>query len=236
MNLKEFSPFLKQLFEDVCINQSKLYLNGSFADSYYASDIDLYEACSISKLSDVEDKIKFLSDKYNLLEVKVVDNKDSNKYHTFDNIKLSNNKIKLVKIDMIVLFFVYPYECSIIYDFAPKDTMNTDSVISQMMEDVLSGKYNDYKSVKRMNSIMRLKTGKSDPLFDSIVSDTDIGVLYLCINRLETIKKVKHFVGKDEYDKMYWSIQDDLRRIGIHKTTGLDNELNNRIQIKLKNA
>jgi hypothetical protein len=53
----------------LAVNSDNLILNGSFKNSYWAADIDLYEAVSDRKA--VHAKLDEVVDKYDVIEIKV---------------------------------------------------------------------------------------------------------------------------------------------------------------------
>ena len=64
MKLKPFSDSVKKLFSVVMIHKQSFQLNGSFNDSYWAGDIDMYQMADDSDAEAVYVRIQLIIKKY----------------------------------------------------------------------------------------------------------------------------------------------------------------------------
>lgn len=227
--IKKFNKMVATVMKDCAINEKLLQLNGSFNNSYWASDIDLYEP--VDSLKAVLSKCEYLYDRYDILEIKVFLKTISKKYKRPP--KTLRHTAKMVKIDILLTKqFPYPIECSIIYDFDPNSTYDKTKVVQDMVHDLEKKKYSLFKKVKRLNSIANISGYKN--LFKTFLDNTKMGLLNLSIERIETLKAGKKYLSESETDKYMQWIQEDLRKIGINIKSDLRKELDAIVDENLK--
>ena len=223
MKLKPFSDSVKKLFGDVMIHKNSFQLNGSYNDSYWAGDIDMYQMADDSDAEAVYDRIQLIIKKYLFLELKIVEDDGTiTKIFNRDEINediFKNRSLTMVKIDFVVRL-AYPIECSIIYDFDPDRNYDIGDVINDMLEDVIN--YPVYKAVKRLNSIAEL-LGYND-LFHDVLQQTKYGALYLSDVRMALIERIKHKLKIKDYNRWMDSLHEDKRRNGL-KTRDFNSDL-----------
>lgn len=213
MNIKKFSSFIKRLFREIQIHKKTFILNGSFNDSYWAADIDMYQSVKDIDISEIYEKINHIIKKYIFLELKIVeDNGNSTKIFNVDDINknIFNKSLTMVKVDFVI-FLTYPIECSIIYDFDPERMYNIRDVLNDMLKDVL--KYNVYKGIKRLNTIANIIGYKN--LFDDVLQQTKFGALYLTDTRIELIDRIKDKIDITQYNMLMNSLIEDKRKNGL---------------------
>lgn len=229
-DLDSFASFTKRMFETIAININNLQLNGSFNNSYWASDIDLYE--KVSSLKKVQQKLKQLAQHKHkdlqLMEVKVQYTTGDKNKHTssFSSITLKGD-VSFVKLDLVSFHYCFPIDVSIIYD-VNSETMSKKEVVQALLDDIqYKLRDNLYKAVKRVSSISEIMGKPYD--FAIITEDTKSGLLYLCINRLDVLHRIKDLTTRTQYN--YWMdmIKDDLRRYNLTLSDDLQGELNKRV-------
>ena len=208
---QKFNKVLQKLFAEIGIG-SKLQLNGSFNNSYWASDIDLYEDITGVPLAKLQKHITKISKSYKVTEIKVVCGSTSKKYEKNPNAYPSTTA--LVKVDMLFDGLLFPIECSVIFDRNPEATYDdetiTQSLVNEISEKLVAGKMSMYKVFKRFNTIAKVKG--MDVLFPDINNNTRWGVLYLSSERLKLLQQN----DIDNKDKYMQQVQEDLRKIDVH--------------------
>ena len=226
MKLKPFSDSVKKLFGDVMIHKNSFQLNGSYNDSYWAGDIDMYQIVSDDDVDAVYDKIQILIRKYLFLELKIVeDDGTTTKFLTSEYVKKSTIKniikgsLTMIKLDFVI-FIAYPIEASIIYDFDPDRQYDISNVIEDMLEDVKN--YTVYKGVKRLNSIASL-LGYNN-MFEDILQQTKYGALYISNIRIDLLNRIRDRIDPKQYNNYMDTLHEDLRRIGL-KTRDFNHDL-----------
>lgn len=207
---------MRKLFKDVMIHKKSFKLNGSFNNSYWAADIDMYQSVKDGDINEIYEKINTIVKNYLFLELKIVeDNANTLKiFNKSDIIKsaLYNKSLTMIKVDF-VMFLTFPIECSIIYDFDPNRMFNINDVLNDMLKDAV--KYPIYKAVKRLNSIGEL-LGFHD-LFSDVLQQTKFGALYLTDTRIELVERIRDKLDKKQYDEFMNSLQEDKRKNGLTK-------------------
>jgi hypothetical protein len=212
----------------LAVNSDNLILNGSFKNSYWAADIDLYEAVSDRKA--VHAKLDEVVDKYDVIEIKVALRSKSYKYKRLPP-KLPLHTV-MVKVDIILQDILpFPIECSVIYDFNSEQMYNETKVIKEMIDDLEKKKYSLFKKVKRLNSIAGL-IGMKD-LFADITEDTRLGLLNLTIERLALLNSDDGKKHIDDIPKYKEWIAEDLRKLGITLKDNHKNILEKEVHEKL---
>lgn len=212
MKFEEFNTFLQELFKTIAINIRKLQLNGSFQSSYFASDIDLYEP--VKNVESVLSKIYDIEKHYDLREIKIsYKNGNSEKYNCLEKLVLKKN-ISFIKIDIIIYYFIFPMDCSIIYDFNSNKKYNDKEVVDDIVDDI-NNKYSNnlYKIVKRLNTLSKIIYHKNT--FDEILDNTKLGVINLSYTRLQILKELNGQLSDDELNRLHGIIQEDLRKYGL---------------------
>lgn len=232
MKLDTYIPFFRSLFKKVSINVKNLQLNGSFQNSYWASDIDLYENVKGSA-SRINKKVKqLLQDKSIVVtEIKVVNNANEDvKYQPNDSFTIPID-VAYVKVDLYFFFFLFPMELTIIYDYGPK-TITKNDAIEKLVEDVKDKSLGMYKRLKRLKSlgtILKIKV----PI-EHITEDTKIGLIYQTINRLNVIDELKDTLDPQQISKLKDILSDNLRRYDLSLDDNLQKVLDQEIQSKMK--
>jgi hypothetical protein len=113
---RKFNQYFQRLFKITEINEN-MVMNGSFKNKYFASDIDLYNPIyEKHEYWILKRRIEQMRNNYNLIEIKYM-LKNGSKIKTIHQHKLDYNDISFIKIDLILFNNVFPFECSIIYDF-----------------------------------------------------------------------------------------------------------------------
>lgn len=234
MDFDTFSVFLRKLFTKLAIDKSEIMLNGSYANSYFASDIDLYENTQ-GKAHKVVQKVrklkKSLGTTAHILEVKtqLKNGQKERLKEKLSTFTIENpDEVSFVKVDMIIKYFVFPIEVSMIYDINPEE-LTLESGINMFLDDIqeLAPK-NLYKAVKRMHSIARM-LGYND-MFNDVLNDGKLGVIYLSFSRLETLKIAKQFMTTDKYNTLKDYIKEDLRKYGLNLSDNLVEAMNEEVQ------
>lgn len=209
---------MRKLFKRLALNPKALVLNGSFLNSYWASDIDLYEDVSDAKPDDVVSHVRAL--KVKALEVKVAYADGTIRRFKSTRVRLLKGKpVAMIKLDTVVKFLAFPIELSIIYAFKEQE-LSREAVIKELFADIK--KKAVYKGVKRLNSIAKLR-GQPN-LYDDITENTRFGVINLSNERLKLLKQMK--LGKREKRKYLDTITEDLRRYGLKIGDNLEGVLN----------
>lgn len=225
-NLRKFDTILKKLFKLLAVKINNIELAGTYETSYFASDIDLHEYV---EFSDIKKIMKNISKLNNVIEVKIEDKNGKHKFQSdFNNIPLPSidDNVSLIKVDFIIDFFVFPIECSMMYDFSQKESNKTIAI--SMLDDI--PQYNWYKGIKRMDKIIKMLFNFS--AFDDILNDTELGVLYLSYNRLQVLKKFK--ISKEERSKMISTIHENLRQFGYDMNVNFNRAINDRVKHLIK--
>lgn len=225
--IAKFGSYLRKLFRKLQINNN-LQLNGSYASSLWASDIDLYERVKSNQKKTVQNLIKELSKSMTITEVKVVTDKGKQKItKQFDKVSIPLN-CKYVKVDIIIIYeLVFPIELTIIYDFVGHHQFTTKELINSLLEDVESTDKNLYKSLKRLSVIGNLLGYPK--LFDKVVEDPSIGVIYQSINRLDVLNEIKDIVTKQELKRFKDIVQNDLGKFNLSINDNLISVLDKKI-------
>lgn len=230
MRIKEFSVSLKKLFYNVSIDMNNMELHGTYQYSYWASDIDLYEPVKYKDLKNVIKTIVALSKIYMIKEVKVVENNRKHRYYD-DFKKIKTSKPELIKVDLVLFDLVFPIDVSIIYDF-DNGEQPMDDLISDMLDDVIDDNTHLYKKLKRLNNISNL-IGVGD-LFEEIIDNTELGVLYLSKVRLQLLEEIENDIGRNDFYKYLDSVHEDLRKFGYKPSDNLDKIMDDKIKKLLK--
>ena len=224
MKLKPFSDSVKRVFSDVMIHKQSFQLNGSFNDSYWAGDVDLYQMVSDVDADAVYDRIKQILKKYIFLELKIVeDDGTTTKIFNRDDINediFKNKSLTMVKLDFVI-WLVYPIESSVIYDFDPQRKYPISEVINDMLNDIKNYK-SVYKGVKRLNSIANL-LGYRD-MFQDVLQQTKYGALYLTNIRRDLLERIRSKLDPKEYQVLVDSLIEDKRR-NMLKTRDFNDDL-----------
>lgn len=225
-DINRFADFLQRFFKTIAINTDNLVLNGSFNSSYFASDIDLYESVDDPKL--IQHKLKSLKDSedYDFIELKVqyTNGKKRKYYSRFNNVKIGDG-VSFVKLDMIVYYFCFPMECTIIWNTG---TIQLDELVEAYVADIeKTANKNTLKAVKRINNIMDVIG--LDENMESITENSRLGVIYLCINRMEVLDVLKNKLPKKEIHHFRQMIKDDLRKYNLKITDPLQSILNKEV-------
>lgn len=236
MNEKNFSKITRKLFSDLALNDHNIVLNGSFRNSYFASDIDLYEPVQQEDRHQLVNHIKGLSSRYNVTEIKLFYRNHSRKPKSLFSIP---KHALMVKLDILLdKTFAYPIECTIIYDFNSTQMYNKVKVTRELLDDITSHKYSILKKLKRMMSLFRLykMRDEAEQLYE-IVNDSRIGVMNLSKERLELVRSegAKRYMKDADIKQVEDWVEEDLRRVGV-KEKDLDHELDKAIKSKLKHV
>lgn len=232
MRIKLFNELLGKVFNTVALDANRLQMNGSFLNSYWASDIDLYEKVSSGDMEKlIKGKVDAIRKSYILLEVKTVRAGHVRKYRRSQLLPRIHPKTDMVKVDFVLMFLAFPIECSIIYDRAVQVKRSSAEIERQLLEDAKNPKYNMYKRIKRLASAGAVLGHKN--LFRDITEDARLGVLYLSNERLKTLRSVRSIVGDATYAKYAAWIQEDLRKYGHSPKDDLDGAINKLILRRL---
>ena len=129
---------------------------------------------------------------------------------------------------------VFPFECSIIYDFESETKYDDKKIIKDLLEDLHTKKYNLFKKIKRIKTILKI-SNFDDDFLNNIVDDIDINVLNMSIHRLKLLKneKLKQVISQKDYDKFMNIIHEDLRKMKLKTTDDLEDILNKLIKEKI---
>jgi hypothetical protein len=237
---------LKDIFKSLSIDFNNLILNGSYNDSYFASDIDLYEKIDINKieiLNDILTNTKKNND-IQLLEIKLEYSDNKIKYNKYNKLNFTDsnlNKLIFVKFDFLLFKKAFPIELSIIYDVNIGKIEKND-IIELFLDDITKYKndsprikdsrgrirpnrdYNLYKCFKRMDGIAGL-FGYNN-LFDFVLNNGICNVLYLLYNRYQQLKKSKKYISKIQYNKLRDELKDELLKYDLTLNDDILKELN----------
>lgn len=229
MKIKDFNKSLRKLFRDVSLNLKNLELHGTYKYSYWASDIDLFEPCDYNDIEKLLKTIVEVSKIYKVKEVKVVENNKKRKFYNNFN-EIQTTKPELIKVDLVLFDLVYPIDVSIIYDFDGEPYFN--DLISDLLDEVLSRENHMYKKLKRLNDISNI-VGYGN-LFDNIINNVELGVMYLSKTRLKLLKEIRGTISYSDMKKYMNSISEDLRKFGYKTTDNLDKIMDEKINKLLK--
>ena len=239
MDMKIFNETLRKTFKLLQFKPNKLLLNGSFQSSYWATDIDLYEAVDCKHTSKLLMHLQSLHDMFMVSEIKVKTGKTSKKYKVVADIPQDCQlEIEMVKVDILLTEVLpYPIECTVIYDFNPGATYDINHVTEQMMDDVNSkGKFNILKKIKRIKSLFALHGfDQESKQLEAVTENTRIGLMNLSRSRIKLLaqKRTKELMSTNQMDMVNQWIREDLRKIGV--TVGnLDSVLKKEVKIELK--
>ena len=227
VKLTEFSKSVKQLFRNVMIHKTTFKLNGSFNNSYWAGDIDMYQSVTDKDISAVYDKIQYLTRTYMSLELKIVEDDgtttkvlDDDIDEYVSDVNLYSKSLTMIKLDF-VMFLAYPIEASIIYDVDAGRKYDISDVINDMLEDVVNYQ-SVYKGVKRLNSIASL-LGYNN-MFEDILQQTKYGALYISNIRIDLLNRIRDRIDPKQFNNYMDTLHEDLRRIGL-KTRDFNHDL-----------
>lgn len=230
---RKFNQYFQRLFKITEINEN-MVMNGSFKNKYFASDIDLYNPIyEKHEYWILKRRIEQMRNNYNLIEIKYM-LKNGSKIKTIHQHKLDYNDISFIKIDLILFNNVFPFECSIIYDFESETKYDDKKIIKDLLEDLHTKKYNLFKKIKRIKTILKI-SNFDDDFLNNIVDDIDINVLNMSIHRLKLLKneKLKQVISQKDYDKFMNIIHEDLRKMKLKTTDDLEDILNKLIKEKI---
>ena len=231
-----FNDDHKKIIKELGMKDTTSYmLNGSYPNSLWASDLDLFQVLESSPvmgskiLREIKDKVAKLSkDKSSqFVELKIGDDK-------FKTVKAVNglNQGKLlqalttsnrqrIKLDTLVFVNGYIEDITIIYDLHQKTaSMTTQEFKSAMIEDVnkFYKEKNYFKVLKRTTSLlMSLERGdqlskRLEPLLKTVknaLNNSFNGFIYLTIARLESTKEGTK-IDKKLRDESLSNLREDI--------------------------
>lgn len=241
LSMLDFTKSVRNLFTLLSLNKKKLVLNGSFKSSYFATDIDLWEPVSKRSAKRLSRHIQGLVNADVGVSAVKVFSPEKKTYEResdlaeIEQILLKARSADMIKVDVTVKdVFPFPIECTIIFDFKPKESSTSSSVTAELMEDI--EKYrkegNLVKVAKRMLSVAIIN--KLDDLAEKIktvTEDSVVGVLNLSRSRLELLKEDEQghqHIDADERKRIREWIDEDLRKVGATRDS-LDKMLSSRV-------
>lgn len=227
---KEFSKHNQKLFGKLDYNANKLYVKGSYIIpvlSFFASDIDLYEAVPLHEASDFytkfKNKVESLKDNIEYIEI----------YEQFKGtprefLKISKEDfINLIKsgegrVQMEMSFWEQGFirNVSIMYDFKSGSNLKVSKVIEDLF-DVIESKLKKsvMKALKRTYTMLSLmpenaRRNKVKEKIGELLSDPLYGNLYLALTYLTAIQDTRLFKPSEKSEAMQ-NIKELVRKSGI---------------------
>jgi len=235
-NLSLFSNDHKKLMKKLNMKNSKGYaLNGSYPNSLWASDIDLFQVIESvtvdgSKLlKEIKDKVRTLvSDKNaQFLELKIGDTKFKTPSAVY---KLTNTQLyttltssenQRIKLDTFTFIKGYIEDITIIYDLHQKTSvMSNEEFEGAMIEDAEKFYHNQnyFKVLKRTNTLFKSMNydeklpKKYVSLYKAVkeaLNDSTNGFIYLTMARLESARDASKIPMKMR-DEALGNLREDI--------------------------
>jgi hypothetical protein len=232
LRVKHLNTENKKLIKSIDTNKTPMYINGSFFQTLWASDIDLFQNVSKENIkhliSFLYDSLKNVGPNIKMMELKIgkTKHKDINVLKDYKAVMKQLEDGGFIKIDFLVYSGSYIEDITIIYNVAGDFKLDVPKVQKDTFKEIKAN--NHYKAIKRIHLLL-----PDDEKLNGILNNGDLGYAYITLSRIKALQEgLKSFSSKQIEDTIAQLNQDLFYKIGNYYPTFRNNKKLSRRNLK----